>query len=553
MKSDTRSSTGDEKTTHTWETFKVFVVLASIVFVVLYIHDNETIHPRLTTNGNSTGCNFRPDKDGLSRIDSDIPLFDEVCGMQQKAAASAEQCFPLASAQHKLWTLVCTEHGNSSGTLLIHSTGVFDAAQQLPQAVYRVRVVGHEILQPPVHYCGRLAVANWTLHASGTYSLEVLQLYANFTYMQPPLLNSNMNAATFQFQVDAAAVPPVVAGGLSLHSSLCSVKNTAVQHGTPRRQLQAAFSNNSRRACSRCSGFNHAGRWVLAVGAVGNATAQLLQAMQHTCMTKIPARGQPPVVFHGCPIGLKAASVPQVEDNELLEWLPYTCQYPKITPDVGSKCQQRLGGRKVCFIGDSQTRHLYNQVVHLIEGPTAKFREHIRGEVREKDVLGAQGMLYVADHYGEGAAIFNSSNCSHVFTNFGQWPLSFAVKSPWNSQQYTKQVEKVAQHMHDEQRRYKNKQFWLTTGPLPFLDHQQHKGWVWYGVDWRTEPFVQEFNNLARKVMKAKQLPVVDTWSIAAPLMDLSYDGAHYLGSVGLAQANMVANIICTDVLFGYG
>lgn len=390
-------------------------------------------------------------------------------------------------------------------------------------------------------------VHKWQIQFGGAAALRQLHI--------PPasLFERQHGCCNFQFHV--GGVPTVAINGSSLQStSLCSVNNNtaAKDNRPPRRHLHAAFGNDSsRRACRSCPGFNHAGRWVLAVGAEkANATAALLQALQDT----IGAVAAGPSPDHLA--SLKAASVPQVEDHELLEWLPYTCQYQKITREIGAKCQQQLGAthRKVCFVGDSQTRHLYNQVVHLIEGPAARFRELITGDdVAEKAVLAAQSMLYVVDdhHMGGRAATFNSSNCSFVFANFGQWPLSYLFPSPWTPQQYSDRLQKIANHMQDEKRRYGNKQFWVTTPPVSFMDQQQQKGPHGFGVDWRTEPFLQHFNDLARRVMVARGIPVVDTWSIAAPLTELSYDGVHYLGTVGLAQARMVANIICADVLFG--
>jgi hypothetical protein len=67
-------------------------------------------------------------------------------------------------------------------------------------------------------------------------------------------------------------------------------------------------------------------------------------------------------------------------------------------------------------------------------------------------------------------------------------------------------------------------------------------------LDWRTDPFIMRLNKVASTVMLAHGIPAVDIHSIASPLFDLSYDGDHYIGTVGLATAEMVANVVCNDL-----
>jgi hypothetical protein len=49
--------------------------------------------------------------------------------------------------------------------------------------------------------------------------------------------------------------------------------------------------------------------------------------------------------------------------------------------------------------------------------------------------------------------------------------------------------------------------------------------------------------------MQAHDIPLVVVYSIASPfdMFDMSYDAALYIGTMGLACANMVVNIICSD------
>jgi len=238
--------------------------------------------------------------------------------------------------------------------------------------------------------------------------------------------------------------------------------------------------------------------------------------------------------------------MPAVEDAQVLEWLPYGCQYRKLSPADSAECHARLGSqRQVCFVGDSHIRHMFNQVAHLVEGQAAKFRETIRGVKRQKEVLPAASMVYIEDYYGDRMLTFNSGNCSHVFSSFGQWSMSYMEPSPWLPSRYADKVGKVAERLQAEQAQHHNQQYWLTIPPSPLGQNHQMQLSQDQRPDWRTDPFVLRYNEVASSAMAAHSIPVVDTCSIAAPLVDLSYDAVHFLGTVGMAQANMVANIIC--------
>jgi hypothetical protein len=156
-------------------------------------------------------------------------------------------------------------------------------------------------------------------------------------------------------------------------------------------------------------------------------------------------------------------------------------------------------------------------------------------------------MLYQDDTYGDNALKMNTSNCSHVFMNFGQWPVSLMQPQPWDVRRYAQQVAQLAASMKQQQQQYGNRQFWLTSSSHPVVDIQQRKT-PRHGVDWRTDPYIMLFNKVASTVMQAHGVPVVDIYSIASPVLDMSYDAAHYIGTVGLAQAGMVANIVCSEL-----
>jgi hypothetical protein len=231
-------------------------------------------------------------------------------------------------------------------------------------------------------------------------------------------------------------------------------------------------------------------------------------------------------------------------------------RYRKVTPAVAAQCkaalQQQPTQKRVCFIGDSQTRHLYNQVLHLIEGPSAGYRQQISGLERAFQVLASDTWFYEADNYGNYTALrHDTSSCSHVFINFGHWPLSFQEREPWDVRRYAQQVAQLAASMKQQQQQHGNRQFWMTLQPAPVVDYQQRRTNVKQGVDWRTDPYIMLFNKVASTLMQAHGVPVVDIYSMASPLFDMTYDSSHYIGTVGLAQAEMVTNIVCNDLLQG--
>lgn len=160
--------------------------------------------------------------------------------------------------------------------------------------------------------------------AAGDYHLELLQLYRNFTTIAPPLLMRDMYAATFKLVVE-----PEEGGPSAREKAGAAPDSTCNPQGAA--------------ACPMCTGFNHTGCWVLQHNSsgnttAGNATAALLQALQHTCVRQL----QPEVEFKGCPLGLRPPSLPSVEDDELLEWLPHNCRYHKLTPVQQAACHAGL-------------------------------------------------------------------------------------------------------------------------------------------------------------------------------------------------------------------
>lgn len=73
------------------------------------------------------------------------------------------------------------------------------------------------------------------------------------------------------------------------------------------------------------------------------------------------------------------------------------------------------------------------------------------GTGRVYSVLKSDVILYLDDTYGDRALQLDTRNCSHVFVNFGQWPLSHVEPKPWTAQRYADKVAQLAVVMKQQQ------------------------------------------------------------------------------------------------------
>lgn len=82
----------------------------------------------------------------------------------------------------------------------------------------------------------------------------------------------------------------------------------------------------------------------------------------------------------------------------------------------------------------------------------------------------------------------------------------------------------------------------VTTNPLPLREDLHRRN-----TDWRTDPVLLLYNAIALDVMQSAGIEVVNTWNLAAPLAELSYDRAHYKGVVGYYISLLLLNIVCSS------
>jgi hypothetical protein len=195
-------------------------------------------------------------------------------------------------------------------------------------------------VQPPVHYCGQVAAAEFKVAFPGLYHVEVLQLYEGFSYAAPAFGMADIHAASHAF---VATAPGTLAAGTTNGQSPCCMQSRGAQNhcqgpaAAPPLDVNSSRSNSTSRptagsdetrvldygSCPACSSYNHRGRWVVAPGANSSLLADVQQALRRTCAFNSSLSHD---TFFGCPMGMLPAVVPEAEDHPVLEWTPYDCR-----------------------------------------------------------------------------------------------------------------------------------------------------------------------------------------------------------------------------------
>jgi hypothetical protein len=279
------------------------------------------------------------------------PSIADSCTVLQQQANEADKCTRLDSRE-SLLILFCSRHGNTESTLLIYRLSPagghwIDTGLTQPSGlrnIYRVRVVGQEVLQPAVKYCGNVAVAAFKVGYPGPYHLEVLQLYQGFSYAAPTFGIADIHAAYHTFNTTMPGLTGTPAAARPCHLQPYPASEAAEQPGG--RQVNSSSLNqatvtaspvsttaddskhpssiaSSSDSCPICRGFNHRGRWVVAPGANTTLLANLQQGLHRTCAFNSSLSYD---TFFGCSMGMLPAVVPEAEDHPVLEWAPYDCR-----------------------------------------------------------------------------------------------------------------------------------------------------------------------------------------------------------------------------------
>ena len=98
-------------------------------------------------------------------------------------------------------------------------------------------------------------------------------------------------------------------------------------------------------------------------------------------------------------------------------------------------------GRRVCFFGDSQMRHLFNNFVMATSDYAA-----VPVESAAKQVMPSDLHTYVVKRWSgfgvdEGAEVaIDSLPCTDFVANMGQWPAGWPEDRPWGFEEYDRAV-----------------------------------------------------------------------------------------------------------------
>jgi hypothetical protein len=366
------------------------------------------------------------------------------------------------------------------------------SARAATTRVYRARITGPEAMVLPVSYCSsRVAVAPYTVTIAGNYTIELLQLYDQFTFdhVSPMLEDTFLGSTTLQVgHVDLGSRRPGCVGP----------------------------------ACPLCKTADMPGRWLVRPDLAAN--------LSRTC----------PVGFALCHADDVINPAPSSLDDSILRWQPYGCSFA--TEARLPACKDALPS--VCFFGDSHLRHVYNSFLD----PTFLLNATIG--TPDKAVLQRASYIFKHNVWGQPLEPDFLHNCSHIVVNFGQWPLSHkstrtvrsrTIRSPWTPARYLMQVKHLAKQL-SAAKRTGTRVWWATTMGLVFPQG------VVQMADFRTDPNLILFNSIAYYVMRRHGVPVIDTFTMSSTLMDQAYDRSHFKGYVGRWAMLAVAHELCRGV-----
>ena len=191
---------------------------------------------------------------------------------------------------------------------------------------------------------------------------------------------------------------------------------------------------------------------------------------------------------------------------------------------------------RVCLYGDSQMRNLLNSIGGQLLPQTCfpLLQQKYKGDC---DVPGFAWRGYRFPYQWTYDA--EMPHCAHVLVNFGQWPLSdFATTDPWDLKRYRMAVRAELRRFMRLRPKVRSLT-WVSTNPHPLGRAQR----TCPATDWRFPHLIASFNHIAHaEVLRSPGIGWLDTYAIAFPLSDLSFDGAHYQGPVGIALAHALAH-----------
>ena len=196
---------------------------------------------------------------------------------------------------------------------------------------------------------------------------------------------------------------------------------------------------------------------------------------------------------------------------------------------------------KLCMWGDSQMRHLYNTIVAALFHSAQDLTDREKKEAIDGPDY-VNFFWKVWDNFDQDIdELLASGNCSTIIANFGQWPAGWPEEYPWQFDKYKVYAEADMVYLKLLKGKYSGvRTYWMTTNP---------HGYAGYGIpagcEWRTDPVLDRYHEISLKLAFTHGVRILDTYRIAKPLNDLTYDGSHYQGIVGWMLATYALEEIC--------
>ena len=359
--------------------------------------------------------------------------------------------------------------------------------------IYRVRMVGHELLTLQLYACNSsMVVGPYSILIGGQYKVAVLQTYDNFTFgsrIEPRDYNS-MLLTSFEMEV----VSPDLDWGCAWEDS---------------------------DTCPICSDPEAEGRWIVREPRL---LGELDYCAANCNMPEIEA------------MKTRKSAIPGIS------WQPYTCN---LAPLESIDVHQCLKERRICLVGDSHMRHIQHGISSLIindleyhnQDPLiGKPEAHLDSD---KTIGESDNVMFIPDRWGNPWGAHNLSACTDIFANFGNWPASYETgSSAWPSHQYALAAENQAEFLMSLRQEGKHV-YWINSP-----SHAPDPGRT--GIDdWRSDRLLSLYNSISHQAVAHKTIPVIDQYSITDPLHDMAYDKYHFKGLVGFYIHLRILNVLC--------
>jgi hypothetical protein len=274
----------------------------------------------------------------------------------------------------------------------------------------------------------------------------------------------------------------------------------------------------------RCNGMElyHGGAWVRQPGTQHVTTRVRVKKIQRA-----------PILFQWA-----------LQREPLSHWVPSACHSTRIDP---KKFTKAFSGKRIVVGGDSQLRALYFGLVNTLLGMGVSCVSNLTSTKQEptscvanvkgghrKDAGGVK--IDFVDDLFLGKLPSRYEGYDVVVTGFAQHPAS---REHWTSARFLNTAKsKVAKAA---KLRDKATVVWYAAPQYPHTTN----GYPVVVRDWRTDPRLRHFNDMAMAEARRHMIPSVDAFAISTAMGHTSPDQAHFSNFVSTELVNMLLNVIC--------